>query len=399
MKVLMINVVCGVKSTGRICTDLAQALEAKGHEVKIAYGREDVPEKFQKYAVRIGDDMDVKFHGIKARLFDSAGFESTRVTERFLEWVKIYDPDVIHLHNIHGYYIDVEKLFEYLHTCKKKIIWTLHDCWAFTGHCAYFDFVDCKKWASQCESCPQKRSYPQSIFMDRSTRNYRKKKDLFCGGLDMTLVTPSHWLAKLLNNSFLSEYKVQVIPNGIDLDVFKPSYNGEELRAKFQNKKIILGVASVWNHRKGLQDFIKLSQRLKEEYIIILIGLKEDQMKGLPDNIVGISYTASVEELAAYYSAAEVLINPTYEDNFPTVNLEALACATPVITYNTGGSPECISPECGVVAEKGNVDDLYESIYSINKIKREACREQSQKYSKNLMYEAYLKLYDDFTEL
>mgnify|MGYP000231854880 FL=1 len=157
MKVLMINVVCGIRSTGRICTDLAIALEKQGHEVRIAYGRETVPEQFQKYAVRIGTDLDVKLHGIKARLFDRAGFGSRKATEKFIEWVKKYDPDIIHLHNIHGYYIDVERLFKYLRTCGKKIIWTLHDCWSFTGHCVYFDYIVCDKWKNGCFYCPQKK--------------------------------------------------------------------------------------------------------------------------------------------------------------------------------------------------------------------------------------------------
>ena len=150
MKVLMINSVCGIRSTGRICTDIAEELEKQGHDVKIAYGRETVPEKYQKYAVRIGTDLDVKLHGIKTRLFDRHGFGSKRATKKFIKWVEEYDPDVIHLHNLHGYYINIKILFDYLKKANKKVVWTLHDCWAFTGHCTHFDFVGCNKWKCKC---------------------------------------------------------------------------------------------------------------------------------------------------------------------------------------------------------------------------------------------------------
>ena len=175
----MINSVCGIRSTGRICTDIASELEAQGHQVKIAYGRENVPEQFQRYAVRIGNDLDMRLHGVKARLLDASGFGSKSATKRFIKWVKDYDPDVIHLHNIHGYYINIEILFNYLKNSGKPVVWTLHDCWAFTGHCAYFDFAGCEKWKTGCYGCPLKKSYPSSILIDRSKKNYIQKKRLF----------------------------------------------------------------------------------------------------------------------------------------------------------------------------------------------------------------------------
>ena len=344
MRILMINSVCGIRSTGRICTDLAEMLEKQGHEVKIAYGRESVPEKYQKYAVRIGSDFDVKLHGLKARLFDASGFGSKRATKRFVEWVKAYDPDVIHLHNLHGYYLHLGILFEYLKTCGKKIVWTLHDCWAFTGHCAHFTLAKCEKWKTGCEHCPQKDSYPKS-FSDHAKRNFEKKKSLFCGIPDLTLVTPSVWLAGLVKESFLREYSVRVIHNGIDLSVFQPTESDFRERYGLQNKKIILGVASVWDKRKGLDDFLKLSEILNDSYAIVLVGVSKEQKDKLPGNIVGIERTNSTKELAGIYTAADVFFNPTYEDNYPTVNLEAQACGTPVITYRTGGSVESVPPE------------------------------------------------------
>ena len=361
MKVLMINVVCGIRSTGRICTDLATALEKQGHDVKIAYGRESVPEKYKHFAVKIGNDLGVKLHALKARLFDSSGFGSKLATKKFIRWVKEYDPDVIHLHNLHGYYINIEILFNYLRTCGKKVIWTLHDCWAFTGHCVYFDYVGCDKWKSQCGNCPQKNEYPSSLIWDRSKQNYIRKKALFTDIPDMTVVTPSEWLAGLVKKSYMAKYHVEVVHNGVDTNIFKPTKSDLRERYSLQNKKIILGVAAIWDKRKWLDSFIELSKKLDESYQIVLVGLSADQIKELPENITGIVKTNSPEQLAAIYTMADLFINPTLEDNYPTTNLEARACGTPVITYDTGGSVE----SADVVVKKGDIPGLVEVIKSI----------------------------------
>lgn len=356
MKILQINSVCGIRSTGRICTDLAEALEQNGHECKIAYGREIVPEKYLKYAVRIGSDFDVKLHALQSRFFDNAGFGSRRATQKFIEWVKDYNPDVIHLHNIHGYYINIEVLFNYLAEADKPVVWTLHDCWAFTGHCAYYSFVKCYKWKTGCFNCPQKKSYPSSCLFDQSKQNWLKKKALFTSVKNMMLVTPSKWLANEGNQSFFSKYPVKVIPNGIDLNVFKPTPSAFREKNGLVGKKIILGVASIWDKRKGLDDFIELSKILDDNYKVVLVGLSEKQINYLPKSIFAISRTNNVKELAEIYSSADMLFNPTYEDNYPTVNLEAHACGTPVVTYRTGGSVESVPKEN--VIEQGLYKDV-----------------------------------------
>lgn len=371
MKVLMINVVCGIRSTGRICTDLATALTVQGHEVKIAYGRGNVPEQFQKYAVRIGSDIDVKLHGIKARLLDEAGFGSRAATIKFIKWVKKYDPDVIHLHNIHGYYINVEALFDYLKTCGKKIIWTLHDCWSFTGHCVYFDYVGCEKWKTGCGHCPQKLEYPSRIGPDMSKGHYILKKNLFTGVKDMTLVTPSQWLADLISESYMKEYTTRVIYNGVNTEIFKSIENNVKEQYNCQDKKIILGVAAVWDKRKGLSSFIELADRLDESYQIILVGLSKKQIEKLPSNIIGIERTNGVQELVTLYSAATVFVNPTLEDNYPTTNIESIACGTPVITYETGGSPESAAL-FGDSVPKNNIEKLVYAIKNIDQVKHSA---------------------------
>lgn len=354
MKILMINVVCGIRSTGRICTDLATALEAQGHEVKIAYGRENVPEQFQKNAVRIGTDLDVKLHVLKARVFDGAGFGSKKATEKFIRWVKEYDPDVIHLHNIHGYYINVEVLFNHLKSCGKKVIWTLHDCWSFTGHTAYCDMAHCMRWKDGCHDCPLKNEYPKSL-VDGSKRNWRKKKSVIAGVPNLEVITPSEWLAGWVKDSFMKGYPVKVIHNGINTATFRHKESDFRVKNNLANKCLLLGVATSWDDNKGLKDYIELANRLGDDYKIVLVGLTEEQVKSLPGNIVKITRTNNVDELVEIYSACDYFLNLSYCENYPTVNLESIACGTPVITYDTGGSKECVFPGCGFVVEQGDL--------------------------------------------
>ena len=387
MKVLMINSVCGIRSTGRICTDLAEELEKQGHECKIAYGRETVPEKYKKYAVRIGNSFSVKIDALKTRLFDNAGFNSKRATKKFIKLVEKYNPDVIHLHNLHGYYINIEVLFDYIKKTGKKAIWTLHDEWSFTGHCAVLGV--CEKWKEGCLNCVKNKAYPSS-FVNKSKKNYLKKKELFTGVEDITLITPSKWLADLVKDSFLAKYYVKVINNGIDVSIFKPTESNFRERFNLLDKKIVLGVASAWGKGKGIQDFLKLSKVLQDNYKIVLVGVTEEQKKHLPKDILAISRTSNVKELVEIYSTANVFVNPTYIDNYPTVNLEAQCCGTSVITYNTGGSVESVPQE--YVVEQGNVDKLAEMIVKVCKhVKAKVLNLES--FDKKSMIREYLKVY------
>ena len=396
MKVLQINSVCGIRSTGRICTDLAETLEAQGHDCKIAYGREFVPEGYQKYAVRIGSDFDVKYHALHSRIFDDAGFRSQRATGKFIDWVQKWDPDIIHLHNIHGYYINIKMLFDYLLVANKPVIWTMHDCWAITGHCAYFTMAKCAKWERGCYECPQTKSYPASFIMDRSKQNYLRKRELFTHVKNMTIVTPSKWLAEIIKESFLNKYPVRLINNGVDLSVFKPISSDFREIYGLENKKILLGVASVWDERKGLNDFVSLADLLDDEYQIVLVGLNKKQIQTLPPNIIGITRTNNVVELAQIYTAADVFVNPTLEDNSPVVNLEALACGTPVITYDTGGSPECLDENSGVVAKEKTPQSLVDAIQgNLYRYSRESCISRAAKFESNGKYSEYIELFEE----
>lgn len=342
MKYLFINSVAGVGSTGRIAADQCRKLEKEGHQCVLAYGRAKVNcDDIQ--TIQIGTPWDYRWHGIITRVFDRHGFGSKRATRKFLVWVEEYKPDLVWLHNIHGYYINVEMLFVWLKKHPEvKVMWTLHDCWAFTGHCTHFTVAKCNQWKKKCLNCTQLRQYPSCIVKSSVSRNFEQKRQAFTGVRNLTLVTPSKWLAKLTRESFLSEYPVTVHYNTIDTNVFKPTPGDFRKKYRIERKTVILGVASVWTERKGLKDFYKLAELLDDSYAIVLVGINEKQLKRLPDNIIGIPRTNSPTELAEIYTMADVFVNPTYEDNYPTVNLEAQACSTPVITYDTGGACETI---------------------------------------------------------
>ncbi|MEH7225241.1 glycosyltransferase, partial [Bacillus sp. JJ1566] len=280
----------------------------------------------------------------------------------------------------------------------KPVVWTLHDCWPFTGHCAYFDYVNCNKWITGCENCPQKNSYPASSLRDNSKNNYLMKKNLFNGVKNLTIVTPSEWLANIVKKSFIKSYPVEVINNGIDLNVFKPTSSTFRESHGLLDKFILLGVANVWDKRKGLEYFLEISKKLKDDEIIVLVGLKDQQIKSLPKNIIGISKTDSPHELAQIYSACDIFINPTLEDNFPTTNLEALACGTPIITFNTGGSVESVDEDCGFVVTKGAIKEILEKKDIIKEKGKHNyftnCINKSiNNYDKNDKFAQYIELY------
>ena len=364
MRILFINELCGTGSHGKLAAEQAERFERDGHEVRIAYGRHpNVPDRYKRYAVRIGSGVDVYVHALMTRLTGRHGFFSRRATKKFLRWADDYDPEFLWLHNIHGYYINIELLFSWIKSRPgMKVFWTLHDCWSFTGHCAHFTFERCAKWRTHCEHCPRTNKYPAS-FVDASYENFDRKRNLFTGVSDMTLITPSKWLAGLVKESFMRDYPVEVRCNTIDENIFKPTPSDFRERHNLVGKKIILGVASVWEERKGLDDFVRLSKMLDaEKFAIVLVGLKPEQIAKLPKEIIAIRRTNNQKELAEIYTAADVFLNPTYEENYPTVNLEAEACGTPVITYDTGGCRETLKREDSKVIPCGDIEAAKEII-------------------------------------
>ena len=365
MKYLFINSVAGFGSTGRIAAETCRALMGEGHRCVLAFGR-DKANCDDIETVRIGSSLDCKVHGLRNRLLDDHGFGSKAATEKFLQWVREYDPDVIWLHNVHGYYIHIGLLFDYLKTCGKEIIWTLHDCWSFTGHCAYFDFARCDKWKTGCHHCPQKGSYPASFLRDNSKDNFAKKKTLFTGIPNLRLIVPSHWLEQRVKESFLGEYPVEVVYNTINREIFKPSPSDYRWKRGIEAPKMILGVASVWDERKGLKDFLALAELLPPEYQIVLIGLSPKQIGSLPENIMGLPRTNSMEELAQAYSAADVFVSPSTEETFGMTAMEARACGTEAIVYKNTACEEIVNQFGGIAVEWG-AEHLYDAIMNLTK--------------------------------
>ena len=353
MKVLLINSVCGIGSTGKICGALAEEYAAQGHEAVIAYGRDDtVPDRYKAYAHRIGTDLDVKVSALRTRLLDDHGFANEGATRKFLKWAEDYDPDLLWLHNLHGYYIHVGLLFDWIKSRPHmQVKWTLHDCWAFTGHCAYFSRAACEKWKQGCAFCPEKRNYPGSLLLDNSRNNYLRKKIAFTGIKNMTLIVPSHWLENLVKQSFLGDYPVEVRYNTVDTNVFQPTPGNFRQKHGLEGKTLVLGVASVWDHRKGLADFLELRKLLDDDHAIVLVGVNEQQKNSLPEGILGITRTHDPRELAEIYTAADVYVNPSREETFGMTTLEAISCGTPAIVYRGTACEEVVEQYGGIAVE------------------------------------------------
>ncbi len=362
MRYLFINSVAGFGSTGRIVVRQCRKLMSEGHECMIAYSREARNcDGISLY--HIGTDLDIRLHALNARITDTSGFHSKRATAALIHTITEYAPDVIWLHNLHGYYLNVELLFSYLRTCGKEVHWTLHDCWAFTGHCAYFDYVKCDKWKTECFHCPQKSSYPSSFFLDNSKDNFRKKKQVFTGIPNLTIHVPSEWLKQRVQESFLGGYPVEVVPNEVDRTVFKPTSGTFRENYHLEEKKVILGVANVWEPRKGLHTFAELSELLDETFQIVLIGLTDKQIKSLPEKILGLPRTASAIELAQAYTASDIYVCPSVEETFGMTVLEAACCGTPVIVYR-GTACEEVAQSFGGVAVEVGAENIAEAIKS-----------------------------------
>ena len=394
MKILQINSFFSVGGPPRIVNGIYDTLIEMGHECKIAAARETM--YAPKNSIRIGSNIGVKINALKSRLLDNEGFSAKVATKKLIKEIEAYNPDVIHLHNLHGYYINLEILFDYLKRAGKPVVWTLHDCWSITGHCAHFDYVGCDKWKTACENCPQSKEYPTSLFKDNSRKNHQKKKATFCGVKDMTLVPVSKWLEGILQRSFLSDYPTEVLYNGIDLCAFSPKESDLREKLHLEGKKIILGVAQNWGIKKGLNDFKKLYKLIdKEKYALVLIGLPVEMQKEMPEGIICINQTNSKEELAEHYSIADVFLNLSYEETFGLVTLEALACGTPVIVYNRTAVPEIVDESCGEVVEAGNIDELLLKIESIDKPSlTKACVKKAQEFDYKKGYQTYVQLYE-----
>lgn len=390
-RVVQINASCGVGSTGKIAVKISDLLNQQGVDNKILFS---TATNGYELGIQCGKSWYTKIQALKSRLMGNYGFNSHVETKRIIAELDRFSPSVVLLHNLHGHDCNLDMLFSYFRKRQTKLIWTFHDCWAFTGYCTHFTYVKCDRWKTGCNHCPQKKQY--SWFFDRSPALYERKKQLF-SDLDLNIITPSQWLGDLVNQSFLNKYPVKVIHNGIDLSIYKPTSSDFRERHHISEEKfVLLGVAFGWGERKGLDVFVELSQRLdKKKFQIVLVGTDDEVDKVLPKNIISIHRTQNQKELAEIYTAADLFVNPTREDNYPTVNMEAIACGTPVLTFRTGGSPEIVDEDTGAVVDCDDVDAMVKQIITIQEINpfsSKACLEHAKQFDKDLRFEEYIRL-------
>ena len=390
-KLLQINPVIRTNtSTGRIMQEIGELAMANGWESHIAYsGGRDGIKPCRSQLMPVGDKFDVALHGLWTRLTDRHGLASRRATRKFIKEIEALKPDVIHIHNIHGYFLNYKLLFDYLKTADIPVVWTIHDCWLYTGHCYYYSSIGCDRWKTGCGNCPQRKAFPTSWFIDRSVGNYKDKAASFNSIKDkLTIVPVSRWIREEMSQSFLKDVQ--------------PDDTAVRERYGLGQKHIILGLASIWCKEKGWDDFVRMSEMINDDEVIVMVGVSEEQQKQLPSNIVAIRRTDNVRQLAELYSAAVAFVNPTWQDNYPTVNLEAIACGTPVVTYRTGGSIEAVTEKTGYIVEQGDVKGLLDAVRKIEKVGKEQyaadCRAHAlAEFRKEERYEDYLKLYENLT--
>lgn len=403
MRIVQIN--GGAKgSTGKIMMGIADVARAQGHEVMcaspITTTNRDAGEDCGYY--RIGTFNSRRLNVALARITGFNGCFAWFETYKLLKKIDEFKPDIIHLHNLHDSYINLSMLFSYIKKHNVPTVWTLHDCWAFTGQCPHFTIVKCDKWKVGCHNCPQYKEYPASLY-DNTKKMWQLKKKWFTGVKNMTIVTPSEWLAGLARESYLKQYPIEVINNGIDLNVFKPTHSNFRERYEIPAEKhIILGVSFAWGYRKGLDCFVEIAEKLGEQYQIVLVGTDDEIDKNLPHNIISIHRTQNQKELAEVYSAADVFVMPTREENYPTVNMEAIACGTPVVTFDTGGSPEMLDDKTGIVVKANDIEATKKAIKDICEKKKCNDEEYIVAYSKKSdmkkRFAEYIELYANVLE-
>lgn len=401
--VVMVNTVCG-GSHGRIMRDLQLAATNQGYDVKIAYGRGMFPD--HKDTIRIGNKADVLAHVALTRTLDRHALASKYATKQFIKTLKALAPDLLHLHNIHGYYLHARDLFDYINATGIPTVWTHHDCWAFTGHCSHFTRVNCQRWQQGCYECPQKREYPASFGLDASRSNWRWKREAFSRPSSLQIVTPSIWLSSMLSDSFLRDIPRLTVQNGVDLSLFRPTDERDREATRKAlgvrpDQVLLTAVAAPFDARKGYADALQVGQYLGDQARVLLVGLEDSQLASLPPHVIGIKRTDGPESLVSIYNATDCLLNPTYEDTYPTVNMEAMACGTPVAGYAVGGATEQLESPCGIPVPVGNVEALATAALHQGKQKMALtalCRNYAiNHFDRSRAIETYMALYNKMT--
>ncbi len=391
MKIVQINSSLN-GSTGMIARDISDYLDTKNIDNRLYYTQGS--SNISKY-INYSSKKEIKLNALKSRILGNYGFNSNHSTKILINYLEEYNPDIVHIHIVHSHDVNLETLVQYLNVKGKKIIWTMHDCWLYTGYCPYYTYARCDKWKEECHDCKLRKRY--SWFLDHSKSNFEKKKNILANKENITFVTPSKWLAEDAKKSFLKENKIEVIPNGIDLNLFKPVETDLKKKLGLEDKKIILSIAMNVSERKGYNDILEVAKILDDEYRIVMVGLPKEIISTLPSNIVGFERTESKEQLVEFYNIASCFLNPTHEDNYPTVNIEAISCGTPVVAYSVGGASEVITKDTGISVKENDIEGLMNAINIIcNKDYKESCREYALNHtSKEMMLESYYKLYND----
>lgn len=405
MKVFAINTVCGTGSTGRIAVDLAHMLLEKGDECCIAFSRGSADVSQLRLSgvdtYQFGNKWEICYHGMMTRITDRHGMYSLKATRDLIQKIREYAPDLIQLHNVHGYYLNIELLFNFLKEYGKPVVWTLHDCWTYTGHCSHYTCVSCEKWLTQCYECPLKRDYPGSLIKDNSKENYQVKKKLFTSVPNMHLVTPSEWLKGEVEKSFFQGIPCTAVPNGIETETFVKTETDIRERLGLGNKKIVLGVANVWTKQKGIDDFKALSRMLDSSYQLVMVGMDKTRRKELPENILALERTKNMEELVELYSTADVYFNSSIEETMGMTTGEAICCGTPVVVYDSTAIAESVGEGCGFVLRAGDIEGVKNSIEQICKDRKrfsEACLAYKKRFDKKISNESYYRIYQDMLD-
>lgn len=396
MKILQINSSANLGSTGRIAEQIGEMILKEGWESIIAYGRSASTSK--SFLYRIGNDIDVNIHAFQSFVFGNHGFASIIATKELIKYIREQSPDIIHIHNLHGYYINLKLFFAFLAKSRVKIVWTFHDCWPLTGHCTYFSDINCQKWITECNNCPKKGNYPKSLFFDNSKRDFNFKRELF-NGVKLNIVTVSNWLKNLTKQSFLNGHNIIAISNGVNSNQFIIKDKSEILINRFSlaNKKVLLAASTSWAKQKGFNDYLKLSSLLPSDIVIVLIGLSKESIKKLPQNILGIERTENINELVDWYNIADIILNLSIQESFGLTSVEGFMCGKPTILYNTTASPELILDSCmGEVITAHNIDGVKSAVKKIllseiesNKIRQIAI----ENFDSTTQFQKYIELY------
>ena len=366
MKVLFVNLVYGTGSTGKIIADIMNLLKKYGNDVKALYGTGACSDNAD--AVKVSGDFGFYFHNAVSRLTDHAGLYSWAATRKMIREIRAFQPDLIHLHTLHGFYVNYEMLFRFLKEANIPVVWTLHDCWTFTGHCTHFSQVKCVQWQTECRDCKLLYRYPQCYWKGDVRRNFLRKKNAFTDVKNLTITTPSQWLADQVSQSFLQNYPRTVIPNGIDRTIFCPQSSSLREKYHLEDKKIVLGVANAWNARKGLPDLLTLAGRLGSGYQVVLIGLIEKQLPDIPSEVLGLLRTANQTEPVSY---------------------------THLVVYETDGCPETVAPGNGRLVPQGDIQALENAVRDVADSNWRADPKKMARFDKDTVYQGYVELYEN----